>query len=83
MAKKKSKKDVMATAPMVDKKWQAESDARTLMDAKVILKDKKRLTAAQSAAKKLASEKIKEADAMNAVAEKLHSDLANDRQKKK
>jgi hypothetical protein len=35
-----------ATAPMMDKAWQAESDLRTLIDAEKIKKDKTRYAAA-------------------------------------
>ncbi len=40
-----------------DRKWEAESDARTLMFSQVISSDKKRLTAAVKAAKRMAAEK--------------------------
>ena len=43
-----------AEAPQVDKKWQAESDLRTLRDAEEILKDPARLKAAQAEAAKQA-----------------------------
>jgi hypothetical protein len=36
---------------MTDKKWQAESDLRTLLDACAIRKDKARFKAAQAVAK--------------------------------
>ena len=53
-----------------DRKWEAESDARTLMDSQVISSDKKRLTAAVKAAKRMAAEKEKEARAMKGVAKR-------------
>ena len=53
-----------------DRKWEAESDARTLMDSQVISSDKKRLTAAVKAAKRMAAEKAEEAKAMKGVAKK-------------
>jgi len=40
-----------------DRKWEAESDARTLMDSQVISGDKRRLSAAIKAAKRMAKEK--------------------------
>ena len=40
-----------------DSKWRAQGDARTLMEADEILKDKPRMTRAKSAAKVLAKEK--------------------------
>lgn len=52
----------------VDKKWQAECDARTLADAKVIEADASRKGAAIEAARKMAEEKTKEAAAMRNVA---------------
>ena len=56
--------------PVSERKWQAESDARTLADAQVILKDNKRLAAAAKAAKGMASEKMEEAKAMGRIARK-------------
>lgn len=50
MAKAK-KTRVAGIGPMVDKKWQADSDLRTLLDACVIRKDKARFKAAQAMAK--------------------------------
>ena len=52
-----------------DKIWEAESDARTLMEAKVIQKTPARLRAAILAAKRLADEKKKESEGMKAVAQ--------------
>lgn len=52
----------------VDKKWQAESDARTLMEADVIKADAKRLCTAANAAKTLKKEKQDEAKAMAKIA---------------
>jgi len=51
-----------------EERWQAEDDARTLQMAEVIRNDPKRLKKAQEAAKKLAEEKRKEADAIAKVA---------------
>lgn len=51
-----------------DKKWQAESDARTLMEADVIKVDSTRLRAAANAAKLMKKEKQDEAKAMAKVA---------------
>lgn len=55
-----------------DKKWRAESDARTLAEAETITKDEARLKEAQSAAKRLAEESETEAESMATVAEKLY-----------
>ena len=41
-----------------EKQWQAESDARSLSEAKVIMSDPKRLAAAAKEAAKMAKEKI-------------------------
>ena len=49
MAKKRKVIDM--GAPMMDRKWQAESDLRTLMDAAAIRDDPKRFKAAQNVAK--------------------------------
>jgi hypothetical protein len=48
----------MATKKMtaMEKKWRAESDARTLAEAQQILKDKARSKAAKSAAMNLAKD---------------------------
>ena len=51
-----------------DKKWEAESDARTLMEAGVIKGDRRRLGAASNAAKRMKKEKQDEAKAMAKVA---------------
>lgn len=53
-----------------EKKWRAESDARTLAEAEVILSDPKRLILASQVAKRMASEKMKEAKAMTQIARK-------------
>ena len=52
----------------IDKKWEAESDARTLMEAGVIKTDSKRLRAASNAATRMKKEKQDEAKAMARVA---------------
>ena len=49
-------------------KWRAEDDARTLQLGEVIRNDPKRLKKAIDAAKRLADEKRKEADAIAKVA---------------
>ena len=54
---------------MDEKEWQAESDARTLVEADVIRNDPERLKAAQEKAKKLVEEKKRESEAMARVAE--------------
>ena len=51
-----------------DKEWQAEDDARTLSQARIIYDDPGRLERAQQKAKEMAEEKKKEADAMGKVA---------------
>lgn len=62
----------MAKGTMIseDKKWQMESDARTLAEAKQIMGDPKRLKGAANAAKQLAEDKMTEAKAMTQVAKK-------------
>lgn len=51
-----------------EEKWEAENDARTLQDAVVIKNDAKRLKKAVEAAKRLAEEKMKEAEALAKIA---------------
>ncbi|MCK5018395.1 MAG: hypothetical protein KAS32_15155 [Candidatus Peribacteraceae bacterium] len=51
-----------------NKKWQAESDAKTLMEADVISNTPQRKRAAVTAAKSMAAEKAKEAAGMKKVA---------------
>ncbi len=51
-----------------DKKWRAESDARTLADAEAIKADKARFSAAQAAAKRMLEEQETKAMAMHKVA---------------
>jgi hypothetical protein len=53
-----------------ERKWQAESDANTLAEAKVIQGDKKRLAQAAKAGKQIAKELTKRATAMNSVKSK-------------
>uniref|UniRef100_A0A6H1ZLN4 Uncharacterized protein n=1 Tax=viral metagenome TaxID=1070528 RepID=A0A6H1ZLN4_9ZZZZ len=54
-----------------DKKWQAESDARALMDAQAIISDAARVKAAKPEIRKLASEQQKKANAAQTAARKL------------
>lgn len=61
-------KKVTAAGVESNKDWQAESDARTLMEAEVIKKDSKRFNAALKAADRMADDKKKESDAMSKVA---------------
>ena len=51
-----------------EKRWQEESDASTLAQAEVILNDPERLAAAKRAAKRLAQQQEKEAEAMTRIA---------------
>ena len=53
-----------------DKKWQAESDARTLAESRVILSDPGRLKLAAKEAQKIAADKMTEAKAMKSIANK-------------
>ena len=53
-----------------NEKWQADSDARTLAEANVILSDEKRLNAAKKAATKLAEEAKKQFEGMLRVSGK-------------
>ena len=63
----------MAAQPSLtaqDKKWRAESDARTLAESQVIMQDPSRLTAAAKQAQIMAAQQAKEAKAMAKVATK-------------
>lgn len=51
-----------------EKKWQAESDARTLAEYQNIMSDSKRKAAAMKAAKELAGDLTKRAQAMQFAA---------------
>lgn len=53
-----------------DRKWRAESDARTLADAQRIKEDLPRLESAQEAAKRMADEEAEKAKAMRKIAGK-------------
>lgn len=61
-----------APSPMTktEAQWRAEEDARTLQRSKLIYEDGKRFNAAMEAAKRMAKETRKEADTMEAVADK-------------
>ena len=52
-----------------EKRWQSESDARTLATAEVIKKDEERLKSAGIAAEKMSEEELQEAIAMKNVAD--------------
>lgn len=51
-----------------ERRWRAESDARTLAEANVIKTDKSRLEAATTAAQRMAEQTREEAAAMSKVA---------------
>ena len=53
---------------VADKKWQAESDARTLVDAELIKNDPKKMKAAAKAAERMAKEEMAKAKAMQNIA---------------
>ena len=54
----------MAKMSADEKRWQAESDANTMMRYQEIMSDKKRMAAAQKAAKRQADALTKRANAM-------------------
>lgn len=56
-----------------NREWRAKEDARTLAESQVILSDKGRLIQATKAAKQIAAEASKQADAMKKVASKKPS----------
>ena len=51
-----------------EKRWQAEGDAHTLSQAKIINGDENRMAAAKQAAEKLAEHEREQAEALEAVA---------------
>ena len=55
---------------MQEKKWRAEDDARTLVQAGVITTDKTRLRAAKVQAKIMAKEKVKELKSLKKISKK-------------
>lgn len=59
----------MGTQPVSadEKRWRAESDAKTLAEAKAIKADKARLKAALAAAEKMFSDTMKEANNLKSV----------------
>jgi len=58
-----------------EKKWQADSDARTLAEAEVINADSGRLTAVKSAAKRLSKEAVATANGFRVVAGSTSGDF--------
>ncbi len=56
--------------PASEKKWEAESDARTMAEASAIGKDPKRLVAAQRAAMGMVKEKTDELNGLKKIARK-------------
>lgn len=74
MAKaKKAVKKRAVTAPRLtaqDRKWQAESDARSLIAANSITSDKVRLKAAKVQVRLMANEKAKELKSINKIAKR-------------
>ena len=56
--------------PVQERKWRAESDARTMMEHKQIIADPERCKAAVKAAQSMANEQMSQAKAMKAVANK-------------
>lgn len=61
---------VQSTMTKQDKLWRAEDDARTLISAEEIIKDKSRMSMAMKQAKKIADEAMKRAEAAKRVAKK-------------
>ena len=53
-----------------EKRWQAEADARTLAEARVIMSDPARMKAAANVAKNLVAEKTAELKGLKQVARK-------------
>lgn len=66
-----------------ERRWRAESDARTLVEAEVIKQDASRKKAASEAAKRLAEKEKAEARAMSRVARMSPTKKRVKRNKKK
>ena len=64
-----AKKNMMPMQ-MIDNNWQADCDARTLMNAEEIKADKKRLAAASKAATKIVTEAQKTVQSAKTIAAK-------------
>lgn len=69
MAKSKATANAVGIMPMDERDWEAESDARHMMESEKIKADPERLKKAQAAAKKMQGEKQDEAGALQKVAE--------------
>ena len=63
------------TSLVEDKKWEAESDARTLATANIIINDTPRLKAAKKAAENLAKDVADELAGLLKVAGKLQNTI--------
>ena len=63
----------IATEVAQEKKWQAENDARTLVEAAIIKKTPSRLKSAKKEAKILATKAKKEASVMATIAKPTRS----------
>jgi hypothetical protein len=68
--KKAAKKKAAQVMPTMDKKWQAECDARTLAEAERIKADKQRASKAKKAAVSMANDAAKEAKALKKISGK-------------
>lgn len=66
---------MMPIEEKTDADWEAENDARTLMEANIIMKDEERMKKAQEAAERLAKEKKEEAESMSAVSKFSYPDM--------
>jgi len=55
-----------------DKKWEAESDARTIVEAAVITGDPARLAAAKKVSKKMSKDKAEEAKALKGLVDGVY-----------
>lgn len=70
----------MPTLAQDEKRWRAESDARTLAEAETIKQDEKRLSDAQVAAKRMAEEEAERLKAMRKVAGRKGTTATNQKQ---
>jgi hypothetical protein len=61
--------------PAQEQKWQAEQDARTLAEGKLIKSDIKRHRAAMAEANRIAVEKAKEAQSFNSLSKDMYPSM--------
>lgn len=61
--------------PVQEQRYQAQGDARTLAEAKLIRGDQKRLMAATAESKQMDAEKAKEAQSFNSLSKEMYPSM--------